>query len=41
LLFGDAFDAHRFWIDVAWCAGFIIVFLGTALTWFTRKDVTS
>jgi len=37
----DNFDAHHFLVDVAWCSGFIVTFLGTALLWFRRKDVTS
>jgi ABC-2 type transport system permease protein len=35
------FDAERFWIDLGWCAGFVIVFLGAGAWWFGRKDVTS
>lgn len=35
------FDAARFWADVAWCGGFVVVFLGAGLWWFRRKDVTS
>lgn len=35
------FDAGRIAGDVAWCIGFYVLFLGTGLWWFTRKDVTS
>jgi ABC-2 type transport system permease protein len=35
------FDTSRFATDIAWCAGFIVVFLGIGLWRFTRKDVTS
>lgn len=34
-------DAARFWPDVAWCGGFIVVFLAIGLSWFDRKDVTA
>jgi ABC-2 type transport system permease protein len=35
------FDAARFWSDVAWCGGFVAVFLGAGLWWFGRKDITA
>jgi len=37
----DSFDRHRFFVDVGWCVGFTVVFLGAGLWWFGRKDVTS
>lgn len=37
----SGFDAARFWTDVAWCGGFVVVFLGAGLWWFRSKDVTS
>ena len=36
-----AFDAARFWDDVAWCGGFIVLFLGAGLWWLRRKDITA
>ena len=36
-----SFDPGRIAGDVAWCIGFCVLFLGTGLLWFTRKDVTS
>jgi len=36
-----AFDPGRIAVDVAWCVGFCVLFLGVGLWWFTRKDVTS
>jgi len=36
-----SFDSVRFWTDLAWCSGFVVLLLGAGAWWFTRKDVTS
>jgi len=36
-----SFDSARFWGDLAWCSGFVALFLGAGAWRFARKDVTS
>ena len=37
----SVFDSQRFWTDVAWLAGYTVLFLAIGFVRFTRKDITS